>query len=74
MNEMKVFIRMPAVIAATGLSRSTILRAVKAGTFPQPIHIGPHAVAWDSGAVAQWQLDRIAASSKSCAVVQPDAK
>lgn len=64
MNEMKVFIRMPAVIAATGLSRSTILRAVKAGSFPAPIDIGPHAVAWDSGAVAQWQLDRIAASRK----------
>lgn len=64
MNEMKVFIRMPAVVAATGLSRSTVLRAVKAGTFPEPIHIGPHAVAWDAGAVAQWQLDRIAASRK----------
>lgn len=64
MNEMKVFVRMPAVIAATWLSRSTILRAVKAGTFPAQIDIGPHAVAWDSGAVAQWQLDRIAASRK----------
>jgi prophage regulatory protein len=64
MNEMKVFIRMPTVIAATGLSRSTVLRAVKAGTFPTQIHIGPHAVAWDAGAVARWQLDRIAASSK----------
>ncbi|WP_229260801.1 helix-turn-helix transcriptional regulator [Duganella levis] len=63
MNEMKTFIRLPAVLAATGLSRSTVLRAVKAGTFPAPIHIGPHAVAWDSGAVAQWQLDRIAAST-----------
>ena len=62
MNELKVFIRLPAVIAATGLSRSPVLRTVKAGTFPAPIHIGPHAVAWDSGAIAQWQVDRIAAS------------
>ncbi|MRW89246.1 AlpA family phage regulatory protein [Duganella sp. FT80W] len=62
MAEMKTFIRLPAVIATTGLSRSTVLRAVKAGTIPAPIQIGPHAVAWDSGAVTQWQLDRIAAS------------
>jgi prophage regulatory protein len=64
MNEMKLFIRMPEVIKATGQSRSTILRGVKAKTFPAPIHIGPHAVAWDSGEVLKWQLDRIAASRK----------
>ena len=64
MSEMKVFIRMPAVITATGRSRCMVLRGVKAKTFPAPIHIGPHAVAWDFGAVAQWQLERIAASPK----------
>lgn len=62
MKEVRIFIRLPALIAATGLSRSTVLCAVKAGTFPAPIHIGPHAVAWDSGPVALWQLDRIATS------------
>jgi prophage regulatory protein len=79
MSEMKTFIRLPAVIAATGLSRSTVLRAVKAGTFPAPIHIGLRAVAWDSGAVAQWQLDRISASQQNrnraspCQDVSPEA-
>lgn len=65
MNEMKTFIRMPAVIAATGQSRSTILRGVKAGTFPAPIRIGPNAVAWDSGEVLKWQLARIAETRKT---------
>jgi len=55
MNEMKTFIRLPAVIAATGLSKSTIYEKSKAGTFPAPIPIGPSAVAWDSGAIAAWQ-------------------
>lgn len=47
MNEMKIFIRMPAVVAATGLARSTIYQTIKAGSFPAPIQIGPRAVAWD---------------------------
>ena len=64
MNEMKLFIRMPEVVRVTGKSRSTILRAVKAKTFPAPIHIGPQAIAWDSAEVAQWQMDRIAESRK----------
>lgn len=62
MSEMKVFIRLPAVIAAVGLKRTAIYQAIKAGTFPAPIRIGPQAVAWDSGAIAKWQADRIAAS------------
>ncbi|KQQ32023.1 hypothetical protein ASF61_16955 [Duganella sp. Leaf126] len=65
MNEMKLFIRMPEVVRVTGKSRSTILRAVKAKTFPAPIHIGPQAIAWDSAEVAKWQMDRIAESRKA---------
>lgn len=45
MNEMKLFIRMPEVVRVTGKSRTTILGAVKAMTFPAPIHIGPQAIA-----------------------------
>lgn len=56
MAEMKTFVRLPAVIAATGLSKSTIYEKIKAGTFPAPIPIGPRAVAWDAGAIATWQV------------------
>ncbi len=62
MSEMKVFIRLPAVIAATGLSRTTIYNKIKAGTFPAPIQLGLRAVAWDSGAIAAWQVSCIKGS------------
>ncbi|MFS2007934.1 helix-turn-helix transcriptional regulator [Duganella sp. CT11-25] len=59
MAEMKVFVRLPAVMAATGLSRTTIYERIKAGIFPAPISIGPRAVAWDAGAIAAWQVNCI---------------
>jgi prophage regulatory protein len=49
------FMRLPAVMAATGMSRSTIYDWVKAGTFPKPLQIGARAVAWDEAEVVAWQ-------------------
>lgn len=57
MSEMKTFIRLPAVMAATGLGKTTIYERIKAGTFPAPIQIGARAVAWDAGAIAAWQAE-----------------
>ena len=65
MSEMKIFIRLPAVMAATGLSRTTIYEGIKAGTFPAQIQIGPRAVAWDAGAIAAWQAERLLQASAS---------
>lgn len=62
MSEVKKFLRLPAVIEATGRSRSTILRGAKDGSFPAPVHIGPRAIAWDSTEVAAWQQKCIIAS------------
>lgn len=55
LNELKTFIRLPAVIAATGLARATIYKKIKEGSFPAPIPICANAVAWDAEAIAQWQ-------------------
>lgn len=49
------FLRLPAVIAATGMSRTTIYKRVKAGTFPKPVQLGLRSVAWDQAEVAEWQ-------------------
>ena len=49
------FMRLPSVMAATGLSRATIYLRIKAGTFPKPIQIGARAVAWDEAEIADWQ-------------------
>jgi prophage regulatory protein len=34
------------VTAKTGLSRSAIYDAIRAGRFPKPVAIGPHSVGW----------------------------
>jgi prophage regulatory protein len=38
------FLRLPAVIAATGVCRSNIYNGINAGTFPSPIKIGARAI------------------------------
>lgn len=47
--------RLPRVLAATGLSRSALYRAVAAGSFPRPVGLGGTASrAWRSHEVQQW--------------------
>lgn len=55
MNSTMTFLRLPAVMAAVGMSRTTIYDRIKAGTFPKPVQIGARAVAWDQAEVADWQ-------------------
>lgn len=42
----------------TGLSRSTIYRAIKQGVFPQAIQIGGRSVAWYSDEIEKWIQSR----------------
>lgn len=55
MNVPKKFLRLPAVIEMVGMKRATIYKRIKAGTFPEPVQIGPRAVAWDETTLANWQ-------------------
>ena len=63
MNTPKQFLRLPAVLAMVGKSRTAIYRDIQAGVFPAPIRIGARSVAWDSTAIEMWQTERIAASN-----------
>ena len=56
------FIRLPDVIARTGLKRSSIYAAVQAGTFPAQIPLGERAVGWDESEVSAWIEARIQAA------------
>jgi predicted DNA-binding transcriptional regulator AlpA len=48
-------IRLPAVCALTGASRSTIWRWVDAETtFPKPFHLSPAITVWDEAEVLAW--------------------
>ncbi len=60
-------LRRKQVEARTGLSRSTLYDAVKAGTFPAPVNLGPRAVGWIEAEVNDWIATRIEQSRKSAA-------
>ena len=54
----RLFARLPTVMQATGLGRSTIYRLVASGAFPAPVHLGPRAVAWRWADLDQWSESR----------------
>lgn len=54
----RMFARLPTVMQATGLGRSTIYRLVATGAFPAPVHLGPRAVAWRWSDLEQWSAAR----------------
>lgn len=60
-------LRLPAVKARTGLSRSTIYLRVSESTFPKPVSLGGRAVGWIESEIQQWLEQRIAASRKTAA-------
>lgn len=51
-------IRFPAVKELTGLSRSTIDRLEKAGSFPRRVMISQNAVGWHRSEVIGWMQSR----------------
>jgi prophage regulatory protein len=52
-------LRLPAVKARTGLSRSTLYLFMSRGDFPQAISLGRHAVGWIESDVEGWIAERI---------------
>lgn len=58
-------LRLPAVKARTGLSRSTIYLRISEGSFPKPISLGSRAVGWIEAEVNEWLNQQIEASRKS---------
>ena len=60
-------LRLPAVKARTGLSRSTIYLRVAEGTFPKSVSLGGRAVGWVEDEIQSWLAERIAASRKTAA-------
>jgi prophage regulatory protein len=54
----RLFARLPTVLAATGLGRSTIYRLIADGSFPAPVRLGPRAVGWRWSDLDQWTNSR----------------
>ena len=53
-------LRLPEVMARTGLSRTTIYRWRLAGRFPQPVRLGTRNVGWIESEVEAWLRERMA--------------
>ncbi len=59
---MSTFLRLPAVQARTGLSRSTIYLRKSEGKFPTPISLGGRAIGWIEAEIDDWVAEQITAS------------
>lgn len=55
-----IIIRLPEVIAQTGLSRSTIYHLIANKGFPKGVPIGTHARGWLQHEVEEWIESRAA--------------
>lgn len=66
----KKIIRLPAVKALTGLSRSTIYLWVRDKEFPAPISLGERAVGWIESEILSWIDQRINRSRQAGGVTR----
>lgn len=60
-----IILRLPAVKARTGLSRSTIYLRISEGSFPKPVSLGGRAVGWIEAEITEWLNQQIEASRKA---------
>jgi prophage regulatory protein len=54
------FLRLPEVLDATGLARSTLYERIQNGTFVKPVKLGK-ASRWLASEVAEWQAQAVLA-------------
>ena len=57
-------LRLPAVMARTGLSRSTIYLRIANNEFPRSVSLGGRSVGWLEQDINEWLEKKIAASRK----------
>ena len=59
MPEPDKILRMRTVLLRTGLSRSTIYRKMKDGTFPIQLQLSEHCCGWRESAINRWIADPV---------------
>ena len=47
-------LKLPAVMAKTGLCRSVIYERMELGTFPKSLHLGARSVGWLESELDEW--------------------
>lgn len=58
-------IRLPDVIAITGLRRSTVYALIRDNKFPKQVQLGTRGAAWVESEIQDWMMQRIAARQQS---------
>jgi len=61
-NSLDPFLRLPTVLACTGLSRATLYRKIRTGTFPPQHRLGERCCGWRQSEVAVWLRNPISFS------------
>ena len=56
----QAILRLPAVKAESGASRSTIYLRIQQGLWPKPVRLGPRSVGWPASEVAAINIALIA--------------
>ncbi len=57
-------LRLPAVLARTGLSRSTLYALMAEGQFPASVSLGMRSVGWLESDITDWIRQRLVASGR----------
>ena len=73
MDNPEKILRLQAVKARCGLSRSTLYNRIAAGEFPSPVSLGARSVGWVESEVNAWISSRIHASRRDGQSRKPEA-
>lgn len=65
---MDTILRLPSVMARTGLSRSTLYLRISQGSFPKSINLGARAVGWLNSEIDAWLSFQIKQSREQSAL------
>lgn len=57
MADLDRIVRLKTVLARTGLSRSTLYRKIRDGSFPEQVRISIHGAGWRESAINRWIAD-----------------
>lgn len=55
---MSSILRLPAVMARTGLCRTSIYNGARDGWFPKPVQLTKRAIGWRADAIDAWIAER----------------
>ncbi|MBB6122919.1 helix-turn-helix transcriptional regulator [Sphingobium subterraneum] len=56
-NKTDCFLRLPAVLNRVGLSRATLYRKIRDGSFPRQVAISANSVGWRETDISRWMTD-----------------